>query len=146
MIEFGKALRQAREAKGYTIAQVAEMTRMAPKTVTDLENENFSHIAAPIYGRGFVKLYCEALGLEAKPFVDEFMAIYSGEKDVGIRERTLLETPAPEPEPPVAEPAVLILLLLICCAYLVDGFQVSGLLYAVLTAILINIISAVVGR
>lgn len=104
MIEFGKSLRQAREAKGYTIAQVAEMTRMAPKTVTDLENENFSHIAAPIYGRGFVKLYCEALGLEAKPFVDEFMAIYSGEKDVGIRERTVLETPDPAPEPPVTAP------------------------------------------
>ena len=103
MIEFGKSLRQAREAKGYTIAQVAEMTRMAPKTVTDLENENFSHIAAPIYGRGFVKLYCEALGLEAKPFVEEFMAIYSGEKDIGIRERTVLETPDPAPEPPVVE-------------------------------------------
>ena len=104
MIEFGKSLRLAREAKGYTVTQVAEMTRMAPRTVTDLENENFSHIAAPIYGRGFVKLYCEALGLEAKPFVDEFMAIYSGEKDVGIRERTVLETPAPAPEPPVTVP------------------------------------------
>lgn len=32
------------------------------------------------------------------------------------------------------------------CAWLVDGFHVSGLLYAVLTAILINVISAVVGR
>ena len=104
MIEFGKSLRLAREAKGYTVAQVAEMTRMAPRTVTDLENENFSHIAAPIYGRGFVKLYCEALGLEAKPFVDEFMAIYSGEKDVGIRERTVQETPDPAPEPPVTVP------------------------------------------
>ena len=105
MIEFGKSLRLAREAKGYTIAQVAEMTRMAPRTVTELENENFSHIAAPIYGRGFVKLYCEALGLEAKPFVDEFMAIYSGEKDVGIRERTVLqETPLPAPEPPPEPP------------------------------------------
>ena len=104
MIEFGKSLRLAREAKGYTVAQVAEMTRMAPRTVTDLESENFSHIAAPIYGRGFVKLYCEALGLEAKPFVDEFMAIYSGEKDVGIRERPVLETPDPAPEPPVTVP------------------------------------------
>lgn len=31
-------------------------------------------------------------------------------------------------------------------AMLVEGFQISGLLYAVLTAILINVISAIVGR
>ena len=106
MIEFGKSLRLAREAKGYTVAQLAEITRMAPKTVTELESENFSHIAAPIYGRGFVKLYCEAVGLEAKPFIDEFMAIFRGERDVGIRERTVQEPPAPEPPPvqPVQEP------------------------------------------
>ena len=36
--------------------------------------------------------------------------------------------------------------MIYACAYLVDGFQISGLLYAVLTAILINVISAVVGR
>lgn len=32
------------------------------------------------------------------------------------------------------------------CAYLVDGFQISGLMYAVLTAILINAVCAVVHR
>ena len=37
MIEFGATLRAAREAKGYTIAQVAEATHMAPSTVEDLE-------------------------------------------------------------------------------------------------------------
>ena len=81
MIEFGKSLRLAREAKGYTVAQLADITRMAPKTVQELESENFSHIAAPIYGRGFVKLYCEAVGLDPKPHVDAFMEIYaSGRK------------------------------------------------------------------
>ncbi|MBO7684024.1 MAG: helix-turn-helix domain-containing protein, partial [Kiritimatiellae bacterium] len=103
MIEFGESLRQAREARGYTVAQLAETTRMAPKTVTELESENFSHIAAPIYGRGFVKLYCEAVGLEAKPFIDEFMAIYRGERDVGIRERDVREAPTTE-APPVTAP------------------------------------------
>ena len=105
MIEFGKSLRLAREAKGYTIAQLAEITRMAPKTVQELEEENISHIAAPIYGRGFVKLYCEAVGLEAKPFIDEFMAIYRGERDVGIRERVVHEPPTPNPQSaPESEP------------------------------------------
>ena len=87
MIEFGSSLRRAREAKGYSVAQIADLTRMAPRTVQELESENFSHIAAPIYGRGFVKLYCEAVGLDPRPFIDEFMAIYNGVHDVGIKER-----------------------------------------------------------
>ena len=106
MIEFGKTLRAAREAKGYTIGQVAESTRLMSSMVEDLENENFSHIAAPIYGRGFVKLYCEAVGLDPKPLVAEFMEIYSGNRDVSIKERPVA-TPAPAAEPkpiPPAEP------------------------------------------
>ena len=36
--------------------------------------------------------------------------------------------------------------MIYACAYLVDGFQISGLLYAVLTAILINTIVAFTGN
>ena len=106
MIEFGKTLRTARETKGYSVAQLAEMTKLMPSTVTELENEDLSHIAAPIYGRGFVKLYCEAVGLDPKPLVAEFMEILNGNRDLHIRERPLASSePNPEPvETPVAEP------------------------------------------
>ena len=116
MIEFGNSLRRAREAKGYTVAQIAELTHMSPTTVSELEADNVSRIPAPVYGRGFVKLYCEAVGLEAKPFIDEFMAIYNGTRDIGIKERPTPPPPAPEPapspavvaEPPPPEPAPVI--------------------------------------
>ena len=78
MMEFGKTLRTAREAKGLTTGQIAERTHMMVQVVEGLENEDFSKIVAPIYGRGFVKLYCETVGLEPKPLVDAFMEIYSG--------------------------------------------------------------------
>ena len=104
MMEFGKTLRLAREAKGYTVVQVAELTKMAPSTVAELEDENFSRIAAPIYGRGFVKLYCETVGLDPKPLIEEFLAIYRGDRSSGIRERKVgehaSEHTAPEPPPP----------------------------------------------
>lgn len=105
MIEFGKSLRAARETKGYTIVQLAEITHLAPSTITELESEDFSRIAAPIYGRGFVKLYCEAVGLEPKPLVEEFMNIFNGNRDTEIRERPVSSEPAPAPtEEPAAEP------------------------------------------
>lgn len=110
MIEFGKTLRAAREAKGFTIAQVAETTHLAPSAVEDLEREDFSRIAAPIYGRGFVKLYCEAVGLEPKPMIAEFMEIFNGNHDISIKERPVQAPPEkaepaaePEPEPIMAE-------------------------------------------
>lgn len=116
MIEFGSTLRAAREAKGLTISQIAESTHMMASIVQDMENENFTRIVAPIYGRGFVKLYCEAVGIDdPKPLIAEFMEIYSGNRVPTIRERPVAAAsesapepaPAPEPQPetPVPEPA-----------------------------------------
>lgn len=106
MMEFGKSLRAAREAKGFTVLQLAEMTHLAPNVVENLENEDFSHIAAPIYGRGFVKLYCEAVGLAPKPMIDQFMDLLNGTTEPRIRERPVApEAPAATSEnPPEDEP------------------------------------------
>ena len=96
MSEFGKALRAAREAKGLTTGQIAEQTHMMIQTVEGLENEDFSRIVAPIYGRGFVKLYCEAVGLDPKPLIDTFTEIYA--------DRHAAPPPAKVAEQPAAEP------------------------------------------
>lgn len=103
MIEFGKTLRSAREAAGLTVAQLAERTHMAPSRIEELESENFAKIPAAIYGRGFVRLYCEAVGLDPKPLSDEFTAIFDGSRDLEIRERepdAVLPEAEPEPERP----------------------------------------------
>ena len=110
MIEFGQTLRAAREQRGYTVSQIAEMTRLAPHTVEELEREDFSNIAAAIYGRGFVKLYCEAVGLDAKAMTAEFMEIFNGNRAPVIRTRApaasaSVPPPVAEP-PPAAEPPV----------------------------------------
>lgn len=104
MIEFGKTLREAREAKGLTINQLANATNLMHQIVADLEEENFSRIAAPIYGRGFVKLYCEAVGLDPKPLIAEYMAILNGDREVAIHVRPRPATPPPPPPPPPPAP------------------------------------------
>ena len=102
MIEFGNTLRAAREAKGMTITQLADATHMTANTIRELESEDFSRLPAPIYGRGFVKLFCEAVGLDPKPLLEEFMAILDGERDASIRERPISAAPA-EPESQLAD-------------------------------------------
>ena len=101
MIEFGKTLRTARESKGLTTGQIAEKTHMMVQMVEGLEKEDFSKIVAPIYGRGFVKLYCEAVGLEPKPLVDAFMDIYSGNRGASAAK----PEPAAPPQQPPTKPA-----------------------------------------
>ena len=106
-MSFGQTLRAAREAKGLTTSELAARTHLLIQIVEGLENEDFRRIPAPIYGRGFVKLYCEVVGLDPKPMQAEFMSIYSHSKDEPPK--TSAPTPSPEPaaapEPPQEPPA-----------------------------------------
>ena len=109
MIEFGSTLRAAREAKGLSTRQLADKTHLLAQQIEALEREDFSRIAAPIYGRGFVKLCCEVLEIEAKPLVDAFMDIYSGNRPptIRMRENTNIESIAASEEikePEISEP------------------------------------------
>jgi len=74
---FGKILREARERRGLTTAQVAETTRMLLQIVEDLEVESFRRVAAPIYGRSFIKLYASCVGLDPAPLLDDFALAFA---------------------------------------------------------------------
>jgi len=86
-MSLGQTLKQAREAKGQTISQVADATRMMVQVVEDLEREDFRRVAAPIYGRGFIKLYAEHLELDPVPLIQEFMEIYTGSRPPQVLRR-----------------------------------------------------------
>lgn len=108
---FGETLRIAREAKGLTTSQIAAKTRMLVQIVEEMENEDFHRIAAPIYGRGFVKLYAECVDLDPLPLVKEFMDIYEGRRAPIVRTRDVpiqAQPPPPAPEPVPEPPPVVV--------------------------------------
>lgn len=72
----GEILRAAREAKGCTPSEVAEATRMMVQMVEELEREDFRRIAAPIYGKGFIRLYAEFVELDPAPLIDEYVRVF----------------------------------------------------------------------
>jgi transcriptional regulator with XRE-family HTH domain len=94
-MSLGNTLRAAREACGITTSELAARTHMLVQIVEGLEKEDFRRIPAPIYGRGFIKLYCEAVNLDPKPLQAEFMQIFNRPKDA----------PAPAEPPPVRQMA-----------------------------------------
>ena len=109
MSSFGEKLRNAREAKGLSCSQVAAQTHMLVQIVEEMEREDFHRIPAPIYGRGFVRLFAECVGLDPVPLVREFMEIYEGRRapTVSIREVPTATVPPPVPprwQTPVAPP------------------------------------------
>ncbi|MDD2460448.1 MAG: helix-turn-helix domain-containing protein [Kiritimatiellia bacterium] len=105
---FGEILRNARVQKGLTPSDVAESTHMLVQVVEGLEQEDFRRIAAPIYGRGFVKLYAELLELDPEPLISDFMNLYSGARAPAVLTKNVEPAPEPAPAPQtraVSEPA-----------------------------------------
>ena len=101
MSSFGETLRAAREAKGLSCSQVAAQTHMLVQIVEEMEREDFHRIPAPIYGRGFVRLFADCVGLDPVPLVREFMDIYNGRRTPAP---SIREVPADPTPPPPARP------------------------------------------
>ena len=101
MSSFGETLRNAREAKGLTCSQVAAQTHMLVQIVEEMEREDFHCIPAPIYGRGFVRLFADCVGLDPVPLVREFMDIYEGRRAPAVSIREVPTAPIPPPVQPV---------------------------------------------
>lgn len=112
-MSLGNTLRAAREACGITTSELAARTHMLVQIVEGLENEDFRRIPAPIYGRGFIKLYCEAVDIDPKPLQAEFMDLFNRAKDAPakkemppVRSRPqTAEQPPPQPIAPAPETA-----------------------------------------
>ena len=76
----GPTLQEARLKKQLTPSQVAELTRMKVQIVEDLEQDDFHRIAATIYGKVFIKLFAECVGLDPKPLIADYVRSVEGDK------------------------------------------------------------------
>lgn len=105
MTGFGLKLKTARELKGLTQSQLASSTKIMVQIIQGLEEENFSRIVAPIYGRGFVKLYAQQVGLDPQECTEEFMIAYSASKGEKINtpKENIKESQQKNAEPPPAD-------------------------------------------
>ena len=77
----GEKLREARLAAGYSVDQVAQGTKMVSQMVKEIEENDFHRFPAPIYGRGFIKLFAEFVGLDPEPLVREYSAAGNSKVD-----------------------------------------------------------------
>ncbi|NBX06990.1 MAG: helix-turn-helix domain-containing protein [Proteobacteria bacterium] len=70
--EIGKLLRNARVEAGFSIVQIAEMTRITKSHITALEANDFESLPGAAYIPGFIRNYCKMVGLDSKPLIDAY--------------------------------------------------------------------------
>ena len=115
MSTLGDTFRDARLKKKIGLSEAATATRIKIQTLEGLETDNYSSIPAPVYGKGFVRMYAEYLELDPRKCVEEYVAQTGGARSVIPQEVvaaqiTVLddepkESAAPSPESgPTPEP------------------------------------------
>jgi len=65
-VALGDLLRNAREAKGMSVEQVAAVTRLNYQFIEAMEEGRWDKLPGQVYLRPFAKTYAEALGLDIK--------------------------------------------------------------------------------
>lgn len=71
-IALGTKLRQAREARGLSIDDVAQALRLSARIVAALEDDAFERLPGPTYARGYLRNYAQFLGLSPQPLIDAY--------------------------------------------------------------------------
>src|SRR5687767_95392 len=68
----GEKLRQAREAKGISVSQVAEQTRISPLYIQSIENNDYKPLPGGIFNKGFVKSYAKFIGIDEQEALADY--------------------------------------------------------------------------
>lgn len=69
MHSVGSRLRDARETRGMSLEDLAQITKISRAHLEAIENDNFQVLPAPVFARGFVRSYGAAVGLEPNELV-----------------------------------------------------------------------------
>lgn len=72
MTELGARLKEARMAKGYSIEDLQEITKIQKRYLAGIEEGNYASMPGAFYVRAFIKQYAEAVGLNG----DELLETY----------------------------------------------------------------------
>lgn len=99
-LSVGEKLRQAREAKGLSLEDVATRTRVPLRHLESIERGAWSDLPAPTYSMGFAKSYADAVGLDRLKIADDVRAEVGGYR--GAQPVETFEAADPSRVPPRA--------------------------------------------
>ena len=113
---FGERLKRERELREVTVAEICAATRIAPKFLEALENEQWGKLPGGVFGHGFVRTIARYLGLSEESLLSDY-DLARAEMGSGAE----LKPEERIPSPPKWLPAIAVLALLAILAGLVFG-------------------------
>ena len=80
---FGEQLRLAREARGVTLRQISDQTRISIRYLEAIEADDYKRLPGGIFNRSFIKAYAKQIGFDEKEAVEGYLrtAREHGESD-----------------------------------------------------------------
>ncbi|MDF2082285.1 RodZ domain-containing protein [Bacillus pseudomycoides] len=73
--ELGQKLKDAREAKGLSIDQLHEVTKIQKRYLVTIEEGDYSILPGAFYARAFIKQYADAVGLNGEELIVEYQSV-----------------------------------------------------------------------
>jgi cytoskeletal protein RodZ len=116
---FGERLKRERELREVPMQEITQATRIGPRFLEALENEDWDKLPGGVFNRGFVRSIARYLGLDEEAFLAEY--------DLAHNAHTKLveqKTSKPEeriPQTPLWVPIVFVLGALVLLAGLIAG-------------------------
>jgi cytoskeletal protein RodZ len=103
--EFGKKFRLAREAKGISLDDVSNVTKISARMLQAIEEDHFEQLPGGVFNKGFIRAYAKHLGLNPEEAINDYLiALRQAQIDaheVWDPARPVVpRTPAPRPAVP----------------------------------------------
>jgi len=80
----GKTLQSQRESMGWSVEQVADQLKLAPRQVVAIEAGDYASLPSPAVTRGFVRAYAKLLKIDAAPLVSMIELNMPPEAQAGV--------------------------------------------------------------
>jgi cytoskeletal protein RodZ len=81
---FGDQLKRERELRGVSLEEVSTATRIAPRFLEALENEQWDKLPGGVFNRGFIRSVARYLGLDEDNLVSEYALQTKGRTEPGV--------------------------------------------------------------
>jgi cytoskeletal protein RodZ len=91
MDSFGNDLRKARLSRGIALKDITAETKISPRYLQALEQENFAQLPGGILGKGMVRAYAAAVGLDQDEWIERFLRATAASEPEADEDRSWTE-------------------------------------------------------
>jgi cytoskeletal protein RodZ len=68
----GEKLRQAREARGLSLREVADQTRISARYLEGIEADDYKQLPGGVFNKGFIRSFAKYVGIDEKEALDDY--------------------------------------------------------------------------